>query len=567
MKKRQYFFISILFCIIIQAFIPFFLISLQTIIINYAFNKDVNAIYNLIMYLGLSLINIILTTLSFFLIKRITIKNERVKDEELLKKLSKIKINILEDADERQSIYRSLDNIYVKNDILNDNISIISALSQLISYLIYIGINNYYILIFTLVMMILGVILNFILSKKTENFWPKYVKRMKLANYFSNILVAKETANEKKIFDYYNYFNDKYIVEQKGACKENKQHGLRRFFLEFFQELASLFFTFGSCFVMFQLALNSKISLSLFISIFLSLPTIYSLILTISSSFLSLSLNKKKYKEWNKFLELEEYDYNNENYMINKNKITINIENLSFKYPNSKNYIIKDFTYNFVTDKHYALVGENGCGKSTLVKLLLGLYSYNEGSIKINGIELNQLSRNQLNNIFSVVFQKFYSFPITIDELLKLNANIEQDTVNDVLKKLDMYKVIEKLPDKFNTSLSLEENGKNFSGGELQKLSIARAILKNSPIVILDEPNSALDPISESETYKLYHESFKQKCSVLITHRLGATKSIENILVMKGGKVLASGNHNYLMENCEYYSTMYNLQKEMYINE
>ena len=567
MKNKQLFLkILIAFCIAIQACIPFLLMSLQTIIINYAFNININALYNLAIYLLLTLLNILITTLEVFLTKRITIKNERIKNEELLKKLSKIKINILEADDGRQCVYRSLENIYVENDILKNNITIITALSQLISYFIYIGLNNYYVLLFALVMMIVGAILNIIISKKTDNFWPKYVKRMKLANYFSNILVSKDTANEKKIFDYYNYFNDKYINEHKAACNENKHHGLRRFSLELIQELASLFFTFGTCLIMFQLTLSNRLSISVFISIFLALIPIYSLILTTCSSFFSLSINKKKTKEWDNFLQLEEYNYENNDHIIDNDKITISIENLYFKYPNSKNYVIKDFTYNFVTDQQYALVGENGCGKSTLVKLLLGLYPYNEGSIKINGIELNQFSRNQLNHIFSVVFQKFYSFPVTIGELLKINANIKSNIVNDVLKKLNLYALIEKLPEKFNTSLSLEEDGKNFSGGELQKLAIARAILKNSPFIILDEPNSALDPISESETYKLYHESFKQKCSILITHRLGATKAIENILVMKDGKIMASGSHNYLMKNCDYYNKMYSLQKEMYIN-
>ncbi len=567
MKKKLLFLnILIIFCIGIQVCIPFLLMTLQTSIINYAFNIDIKAIYNLFVYLGLSLINIIVLILQNYLIKKISIYNKRVKDEEILEKLSKIKINIIEDSDGRQSIYKALDSIYVKNDILTDNINIISALGQLISYLLYIGLKNYYVLLSTLGMMIIGTILNIIISKKTENFWPKYIKRMKLANYFSSVLVSKDTANEKKIFNYYNYFNDKYINEQKEACNDNKKHGLKRFYLEFLQELVSLLFTFSSCIVMFYLVLNNNFSVSLFISIFLSLSTIYTLILTICSTCFSLSINRKKYKEWNNFLELEEYRYDYQKNINENDKITISVRNLYFKYPNSKDYVIKDFSYDFESDKQYALIGENGCGKSTLVKLLLGLYSYDEGSIKINDVELKEFSRNELNDIFSVVFQKFYSFPMTIKELLKLDVDINQNRVNEVLDKLNIFEVIDKLPNKFNTSLSLEENGKNFSGGELQKLSIARAILKDSPFVILDEPNSALDPISEYETYKLYQDSFKEKSSILITHRLGATRSIENILVMKNGNIISSGSHDYLMKHCDYYNRMYSLQREMYIN-
>ena len=255
-----------------------------------------------------------------------------------------------------------------------------------------------------------------------------------------------------------------------------------------------------------------------------------------------------------------------ENILANFNKCEIEFKNVSFKYPNTEKYILKNVSATIKAGEHVAIVGQNGAGKTTFIKLLCHLYDNYEGKILINGREAGEYSFREYIRLLSVVFQDFRLFAFTIKE----NVTVFQD------KKVDLeeiYKIagiedwINSLEEKDSTYIykMFVENGVEPSGGQAQKLAIARALYKNAPIVVLDEPTAALDPISEYEVYKNFDKLVHGKTAIYISHRLSSCRFCDRIIVLENGSVVEEGSHEKLMENTKgLYFKMYNTQAKHY---
>ena len=255
-----------------------------------------------------------------------------------------------------------------------------------------------------------------------------------------------------------------------------------------------------------------------------------------------------------------------ENILANFNKCEIEFKNVSFKYPNTEKYILKNVSATIKAGEHVAIVGQNGAGKTTFIKLLCHLYDNYEGKILINGKEAGEYSFREYIRLLSVVFQDFRLFAFTIKE----NVTVFQD------KKVDLeeiYKIagiedwITGLEEKDSTHIykMFVENGVEPSGGQAQKLAIARALYKNAPIVVLDEPTAALDPISEYEVYKNFDKLVHGKTAIYISHRLSSCRFCDRIIVLENGSVVEEGSHEELMENTKgLYFKMYNTQAKHY---
>lgn len=255
-----------------------------------------------------------------------------------------------------------------------------------------------------------------------------------------------------------------------------------------------------------------------------------------------------------------------ENILANFNKCEIEFKNVSFKYPNTEKYILKNVSATIKAGEHVAIVGQNGAGKTTFIKLLCHLYDNYEGKILINGREAGEYSFREYIRLLCVVFQDFRLFAFTIKE----NVTVFQD------KKVDLeeiYKIagiedwINSLEEKDSTHIykMFVENGVEPSGGQAQKLAIARALYKNAPIVVLDEPTAALDPISEYEVYKNFDKLVHGKTAIYISHRLSSCRFCDRIIVLENGSVVEEGSHEKLMENTKgLYFKMYNTQAKHY---
>lgn len=246
---------------------------------------------------------------------------------------------------------------------------------------------------------------------------------------------------------------------------------------------------------------------------------------------------------------------------------SVEFKDVSFSYDNKSN-AINNVSFKVKPGEKIAIVGNNGAGKTTCMKLLSGLYTPQKGQIMINGKDMTDINRDEYFNNFSALFQDSFFLPATIAQNVSMNCDrdIDKEKLFDSLNKAGILNKINSLPDKENTLLNKElfDNAVNFSGGEMQRIFLARALYKDAPIVILDEPTSALDPIAENQLYIRYNEMTKEKTSFYISHRLSSTGFCDRILFLKDGEIIEEGKHEELMAKKGEYFKMFEAQSYYY---
>lgn len=247
----------------------------------------------------------------------------------------------------------------------------------------------------------------------------------------------------------------------------------------------------------------------------------------------------------------------------------LKIENIKFKYPKTNDFAINDLSLDIKKGQRIAIVGDNGSGKTTLMKLLLSFYYPTEGSIKINDYDYTTLSTKQIRSKYSIVFQDFQIYAVTIAEnvlMRRVESKEDEELVWSALKNVGLYEKIKSFKQGINTLVTREfdKDGVSFSGGERQRLAIARVFASNKDIYILDEPTSALDPLAEERINKLIISNAKDKTMIIIAHRLSTVVDADIIYLVREGRILEKGSHKELMELNGRYAYMFNVQKHLY---
>ncbi|MHC9411901.1 ABC transporter ATP-binding protein [Clostridium perfringens] len=249
----------------------------------------------------------------------------------------------------------------------------------------------------------------------------------------------------------------------------------------------------------------------------------------------------------------------------------IEFKNVSFKYPKTDKYIYKNLSLKIKKGQRLAIVGINGAGKTTFVKLLCRLYEPTSGEILINGVNIKDFSKEEYYKILSVVFQDIKTFAFTVAENVSLEnlEDVDREKVLHCIEKAGVGDKINSLQKGIDTSLLkiLDGEGVELSGGENQKLALARALYKNGKIVILDEPTSALDAVAEYNIYKGFDELIGDKTAIYISHRLASTKFCDVIAFFENGEIVEYGTHEELLKKNGKYSDMFNIQAQYYKEE
>ena len=245
---------------------------------------------------------------------------------------------------------------------------------------------------------------------------------------------------------------------------------------------------------------------------------------------------------------------------------SIEFKNVSFTYPSAEKPTIKNMSFKVNESENIAIVGENGAGKTTAIKLLCGLYYPTEGDILINGKSSKDFSSDSYFDLFSAVFQDYEFLPMTVAENICAKSDYDSEKLYSALEQSGIADKIYSLDKKENSFMvkDVYKDAVDFSGGEKQKLLLAKAIYKDAPVLILDEPTAALDPIAENELYLKYNELTKGKLSFFISHRLSSTRFCDRILFIKDGKIAEEGTHEELMALKGSYYKMYQLQSYYY---
>lgn len=245
-------------------------------------------------------------------------------------------------------------------------------------------------------------------------------------------------------------------------------------------------------------------------------------------------------------------------------------DHVSFQYPGSEKYALKDINMEFQLGEKMAVVGMNGSGKSTFTKLLCRLYAPTEGTIYMNGIDIRRYDYQEYLSLFSVVFQDFKLFSFTLGENVAVAEDYQEEPVRDALVKAGMEEFLEEHGNSLAANLyrDFDKDGIEVSGGEAQKIALARAVCKGAPFVLLDEPTAALDPLAEYEIYKRFNELVADRTTVYISHRMSSCRFCGDIAVFHEGRMVQRGNHESLMEETDgKYYELWTAQAQYYQKE
>lgn len=276
------------------------------------------------------------------------------------------------------------------------------------------------------------------------------------------------------------------------------------------------------------------------------------------------------YLEFNNFISMK--DEIDSNYLclsnLNKNNINIEFKNVSYKYTGQENYALENINVKINSKEKIAIVGENGSGKSTFIKLLTRIYTPTKGEILLNGFNIQNIDPETYAKLISVVFQDFKLLSMSIQDNITFgNSTCNIDHINAIFKKVNISEKIQSLKNGIETYIYKDFSSNSFepSGGEAQKIAISRCLYRDTPIIILDEPTAALDFRSEIEIYNQFNEFFIDKAVIFISHRLTVTKFTDKILVFKSGKLIEEGSHENLISQNGLYEELFHLQSKYYV--
>lgn len=399
--------------------------------------------------------------------------------------------------------------------------------------------------------------------------WQRTASLRRFCDYQRDILMNKEFSTERILFQYTPFILKRWEKDYEDvrtlSIKEELKGSKR-------MQLSGLIFCLYIIILLFILYFRVRAgvtSLGFAIALISIFPGLMNKTIVSLSNEIN-TLIKSLYAVWTiiSFEELEQEDgiFNPPDRDINFSQIVFN--NVSFKYPNTKKWVLKDVNMCFEKGKHYAIVGENGAGKSTIIKLLLRLYRATEGEILIDGVNINEIAREKITGLIAALFQDHQRYLTDIIENIAIgNINDFENIsrIEESAKQVGIHNLIKSMPNGYKTKLgAVQQGGVDLSGGEWQKLAVARLINSACLIKILDEPTSAMDPIFEYSLYQDFNKIMKNTTTISISHRLASCRNVDLIYVLKDGQIVECGNHKLLMDNKNLYYKMYSTQKEMY---
>lgn len=563
------FFESILQTLLLALSTKYFIDTATDIFVK---NKDFSNIYIPLFFLILVIAGInLFSSLYSLILSKIKFQLEKNLLPEIVKIQSYVKYKYIENNEFQEKIRiltTEMEETFI--DGLQSYISIIRSL---------IGIGSIIFLLFTtiwwasIIIIFLLVPLMYISIWSGKNNYKAKIKAQKyerIYSYYSDeILCSREATLERTLFNYSDDVINRYYESFKKASDIELNVLFKTRMITKLTSISLIFVTMILAMTLINPLLNNTISSGLFVGIITALLEFSKgLGIEIQNCIKNISECKEYMEDLTLLINVERED--DLKYSSNQDFVfkTIEFINVKFKYPNSDRYILNGVSFKIENGKHYAFVGENGVGKSTITKLLTKLYDNYEGQILINDIDLKLISIEKIRLLFSIVYQDFAKYEISVKDniiLGDIQNNYSKEELDKIIIESDTYDLIKKLPNGLDTNLGkLENDSVDLSGRQWQKLAIARAIINKSPIKILDEPTSNLDPISESNLYEKFDNITKGKTSIFISHRLGSTKLADEIFVLDKGKIIQKGNHNELMKQNGLYSKMFKEQSRWF---
>ena len=413
-------------------------------------------------------------------------------------------------------------------------------------------------------------ILQFFISLKSKNYriekHKEFTEETRLANYYYKIAHDNTFGKDIRINDLGDSLINRYKKRTGILDKMIKDFNFFEYRFNLFEILFLLITNGATYFIVIKAYFDGSVSIG---TVSMTIMTILMITVKLQGTFRELSRLKTETNKTKKYMAFFDGDYSFEETTdddLTIDKMSIEFKNVSFSYPVSENLVLKNISFKIEAGKKMALVGINGSGKSTIVKLLSGLYKPTKGDILINGVSTKDMNLKSYRNHIAVVFQEVNIYAASLLENITGENPTEEEKSRalNALKQVGLYDKVMgyKLKEDQQMLKVIDENGTDLSGGEAQKLSIARALYKqNTKLIILDEPTAALDAIAEKEMYEHFNELVDGRTAVMISHRLASTKFCDAILFIEGGIIKEYGSHDELMNMDN------GLYKEMFITQ
>ncbi len=456
---------------------------------------------------------------------------------------------------------------------LDSEISLLGIAIQLVGFLGVLVLQVWWAVPLVMIIAIPTIILGMKGGEKQYEAQQEVAKYERRYEYIEDLLTGRESVDERSLFGFSvtlrKKWKDFYMKARRSELRVTAKWLIRM------KAISSIMviITFAIALVLLYPVAKGKLSVGLFISLVQAASNLVSLMSwNLSDNINDFSKFKGYLKDLSDFANLPEIseavDLPEEIPFILQD---IEFKDVTFCYPGTRKKVLNNLNLKLEKGRHYAIVGGNGAGKTTLIKLLTGLYTEFEGDILINGISIRKFNLSELKSLMAVLFQDFSRYDVSLRDNIALGniRNIEsKDQDNRILlaiKQLGLNDVVCNLTNGINTQLGkLIADGQDLSGGEWQRIAMARTVISSAPLLILDEPTASLDPMSESNLYKKFEDISRGRTTLLISHRLGSTKLADEIIVLNEGQVVQQGTHDMLMIQCSLYHEMYESQRSWY---
>jgi ATP-binding cassette subfamily B protein len=399
-------------------------------------------------------------------------------------------------------------------------------------------------------------------------------KYRRKTEYLTEVLTGREAVDERSLFGYGDRMNETWYDQYETARKIELRTRRKWFIKMKAGSILTALISILIVLVLLQPVLSGVVTLGMFISL---VNAVFGLVQAMSWDLTYLVDQLAKHREYMQdltdFAALEETEGAVELPVTPPPVFkSLELDQVRFRYPGTDRYILDGLSLRIEAGKHYAFVGINGAGKTTITKLITGLYDSFEGRILLNGKDLSQYRQEELKAFFSVVCQDFARYYIPLKDNIALgragslgDEGLDR-SIQEAMERVHLQEMARKLPKGLHTPLGkIRQEGQDVSGGEWQRIAMARAVLNPAPIRILDEPTAALDPISESRLYEEFEDISRDKTTLFISHRLGSIKLADEILVIGDGRIVERGSHRELMAAGGVYAQMYEKQRSWYL--
>ncbi len=438
--------------------------------------------------------------------------------------------------------------------------------------LIILGTMNIWIVLLMLVVCVANSLYTLHIQKKSKKLiWDPLANWWRRDNYMRDITTNFDSAKDIRIFGLKDWLVEKLLVMKKERCDAQVRNAKMWYTSSI---LANVLLTLSRTVVYVWLiykTVQGEMTIGNFSLYLASATTFYDYISKLLNGVTTLFDCSRQVDDFRSFMDFEK-DYVDKGEPVPScESYSFEFRNVSFKYPKAEKYALKNLSITLKAGERLAVVGLNGAGKSTFIKLLLRLYEPTEGEILLNGVNINTYSKKSYYSVFAPVFQdvELFAFPLAENVSMDTPEATDKQRAEKCLVDAGFGEKLKELPNGISTEMLkvIYDDGVDLSGGEKQKLALARALYKDAPVVVLDEPTAALDALAESKLYSDFDKLIGGKTAVYISHRLSSTQFCSNVAMFKDGEMVEYGTHESLLENGGDYAEMFRIQAQYYVDD